>query len=237
MKSIWSLRGPAALAVSAAMLVSGVAAASASADAPEYTPAGNTFILHGGAARFEGGPEVACERVEGAMTLESWWNWRDTLTFTGCKLASIAKCWSEGAKAGEISTTGNILQLVYLRGGKEVGVIFNYDSEPGHAQTWFTFSCGPKTDPLVTDTVRGSVIAKLTPVDTLTKTFTLELKASKEKQEITEYESLENHNEPGTGELLKAGLENSANDASYKGLALTISPLEIAMEYEGEIIN
>jgi hypothetical protein len=209
----------------------GVAAASASANLPEYIGSQPySFSLKGGEVTLatEKGIPVTCKSVSGSVTLKFWNKFSAGVVFKECSAPLSGKCSSAGAAAGEIRANTATLFLVYLsRSAHEAALLFNWQ-ESGKAETFATFNCEKHVSEVV---VRGNFLAKVTPVNSLTKVFTLSLKGSNGKPELTKYEyQVQGGYEKGT-----AALEESANKAAFAPADLNAVSLEIPMEVSGEI--
>lgn len=179
------LAGLAALAVMAI-----VGAGTASASQPKAEPEGGTFPVEfsgtGGAGKLETVAEgtkvrtVNCEGNKSSGKISSATSATNvSVKFTGCtatgpfgiKLA----CTSPGAASGEIVTSTLKGTLFYIKAGSsEVGI----DLEPASGTQFAEFTCGGVQKIVVT----GSVVGKLTPVNTLTNTFTLSFTQTAGKQ-------------------------------------------------------
>lgn len=183
------------LAVAAVLALSAVAASGASAALPEFTgpfPKAFTSTSGKGTLETKAGRKVTCEadtntgKITGAKSDEA------TVKFTGCKIEKTGvtlTCTSPGAKEGEI-VVEVLSTLVYIKEAapKEVGIVL----KPKTGTTFVTFKCvGKSIFGTVEEsvTVRGEVIGVITPINTLTSTFTLAFKQTKGVQEPTEYEN------------------------------------------------
>lgn len=149
------------------------------------------------------------------------------IVFKECKFSPVEKtCTTTGAAAGEIVATKNMpWQLFYtVKASKEVAMVFNYESP---STTFAAFACGLG---VTSDTVRGAVIAKITPINTKTTKFTLSLKGSKGAQELTKYEN-------ASGEMVTATLENSLNGGAFANADLNATSLELIAAKENSILG
>ncbi|MCW3056336.1 MAG: hypothetical protein JWO21_305, partial [Solirubrobacterales bacterium] len=175
------------LTLVAVLAVSAVAVASASAALPEFTVFPNKATGSGGAGTLETlkGEKVTCtaekdkSEINGAKTVKGV-----VVTFTGCKESVFkANCNSAGAAAGEIVTNELSGEIGYVnKATKAVGL----DLKPV-GELFAEFNC---TGGLLKLKVKGSVIGKLSPVNTATKEFKLEFKlAGVGKQEIEKFET------------------------------------------------
>jgi len=103
----------------------------------------------------------------------------EQITLTGCESSGI-KCSSVGQAEGTIVTATLKSVLGYInKAKKEVGVDLEGISSPVFAE----FNCGP-----VSVVISGSVIAKVTPVNKMTTTYSELFAASKGKQKIEKFE-------------------------------------------------
>jgi len=176
----FKLLGWAVLAAVLGMALIGVSGASASE--PTVTTEG------GGAATFtskgttgvtlEVVPEGTTTRVVSCTASSGGGEFNTTTTekfgkmvFTGCTATGPfgkALTCSSGSTGGEIATVALKATVSYLKmGDPEAGLVL----EPESGTTIATFSCGS----VESITVKGAFIGKITPVNTLTKTFNLKL--------------------------------------------------------------
>jgi hypothetical protein len=114
--------------------------------------------------------------------------------FKGCGTPNGTQCHTLGAPEGEIKTETLPVELVYTSKAKhEAALDLNYEEPteafppPPHKQlaTWYCkslFESGPYG-------IRGSILAPITPVNTLTNTFKLKLTEKEHKQTPTTYET------------------------------------------------
>lgn len=184
------LAGLAALAVMAI-----VGAGTASASQPKAEPEGGTFPVSfsgsGGAGKLETVAEggvvrtVECEKNTSSGEINSATTVKSVhVNFTGCKASgpfgSKVSCTSPGASSGEIVTATLKGELVYIKAGSsEAGI----DLKPESGTQFAEFTCGGIQKIAVT----GSVIGKLTPVNTNTNSFTLTFSQSAGKQSPESY--------------------------------------------------
>jgi hypothetical protein len=208
------------LLLTVALATAGIAAASASAALPEleYTlPL--TLKYAGGEATFERstGEPVHCKTVGGGGEPKGPKEFTSKLEMKECtiKVAGItAKCTSAGLLAGEIVTKSMSVRLVYLsKAAHEAGLVYDYG---GKNATIASFKCGGG----INVALRGELIGKVTPVNTITTSLTLSVKGSKGVQELTKYE-----NEAGqqmTASPFEEGVNESfaAGDANMTGLSI-----------------
>jgi hypothetical protein len=221
----------AALALVAAVAVSVATATAASAALPEFSKAirgttGDpvTFTLKGGIAQLNV-PNVenfSCGSSTGTGSITGAKSGTAKLTFHECGSA-LRRCQSPGAESGTIVTETLPFALVYTEKepAKKVAIDFNRKGEK-----LVTFSCG-----LNKWTVRHAILAPVTPINTLTKTFTTAFTVSNGLQTPTE-----NYNEELTG-VEKSFPEISFNEGAYKaGFGLSSSIVLENMKQEGELL-
>lgn len=156
--------------------------------------------------------------------------------FTGCVAKKIGPpsepdltCTTDGAEAGEIWSEEEIeAELVYLDQSKhEVAMLLN----PGGGK-YMEFECGSTTIEAI-----GSFLAPVTPVNTLTDSFTAVLKRGNGNSQIpTEYEDLNGVKHQAIPMAIVEG--EPAPDTSGVGLTFTIAtsvPLEIKSVNAAEV--
>jgi hypothetical protein len=181
MKQIKML-GLAALAAMAVMAL--VGAGTASASQPKAEPEGGTFPVSftgsGGAGTLETVSEsgkvrtVTCTgntssgEVNSATTVK-----KVNVKFTGCTTSGPFgnnwTCTSSGAASGEVVTVALKGTLYYVKAGSsESGILL----EPESGSTFASFTC-KGIFLSETLTVSGAVVGKLTPLNSLTSSFTL----------------------------------------------------------------
>ncbi|HTA14843.1 MAG TPA: hypothetical protein VK781_08305 [Solirubrobacteraceae bacterium] len=222
MRSVFTGRRRHSLGIAlATMLTIGViAAASASAAFPEYSPLGrNSFTLTSGEMTFEqmgGLTGIHCKKASGGFVLLNVKEFKGNIAFKECSALAAGSCASEGAAEGEIVAPNVPLRLEYLsKATHEVAIILNYNSS-GEAGALTSFKC--KTA-LTKATVRGPLVAKLTPINTLTTNYTFGLKGSGGLQELIEYEK-------EGGSKVTAFPEMTINGGAYKAADLNAINLE-----------
>jgi uncharacterized low-complexity protein len=163
------------MALVAVLAMSAVAVAIASAAAPEFSPATNSGTSKSATATFTEEGEVfsiKCTSNTGTSTITSAKAGTFEESFKNCKAASIETCTTTGQASGTIVSKGTFA-LGFIK-GTEVGLKFS--PEPTE------FKCSTNTVK-----VTGCAAAPITPINTKTKTFTVELKG-KTKQEPAEFE-------------------------------------------------
>jgi len=165
-----------------------VATASASATTPEFSfelPESVTYS--GGQITFEGAKNISvkCETIVGTTSVTGFKQFSSALTLKGCNASLFgipAKCSSAGAAEGEVVANTVNARLEYIsKAAHEVALILN---SGGKNSTIATFKCGSETE-----VIRGEVIARITPVKTLTTKFPLAFSGAKGVQELTQYEN------------------------------------------------
>lgn len=170
-------------AVAALAVMATIGAAAASASQPKVEPEGGTFPVtftgSGGAGKLETTPEGAEKKVRTVNCTENTSSGevnsattvkKVAVTFKGCTATGPfgikLNCTTAGKAAGEIVTTTLKGTLVYIKSGSsEAGILL----EPESGTTFAEFTCGG----VQKLTVTGSLVGKLTPVNTLTNAFTL----------------------------------------------------------------
>jgi hypothetical protein len=184
------------LALVAILAVGALMAASASANQPKAEPEGGTFPVTfsgtGGAGKLqtvaEGSKsrEINCSGNSSTGEVNSGTTVKNAkVKFTGCTATGPfgvkLSCNSSGAASGEIVTAVLKGKLVYLKAtGSEAGI--DLETETAGAKL-VEITCGGIQKLAVT----GSVIGKLTPVNSLTKTYTLTFAQSAGHQAFENY--------------------------------------------------
>jgi hypothetical protein len=193
------IAGKLGVALVLAVTTAGVAAGSAAATLPEYVLSSPAKIFpSGGAMTLETvAPEelftrsVTCSGTSGEMEGEGLHlkEWTGTLQFWGCTEVGMGgTCTTPGAASGHIKTSIQGWRLFYLsKATHEVGVVFNYKSS-GEVATFETFTC-VVTGIAQQFAVRGTALAKITPVNKKTNKFTVSLTGSKGIPTLKEYET------------------------------------------------
>jgi hypothetical protein len=176
----------------ATLAFTALAAASASAALPEFTgsyPNAITFSSSG-AVTMEGetSPRLTCEGAIGRGTITGAKTLTATLTFKHCTDAVHEPCTSAKAEFEEVQTEALKSSLAYIsKSKKEVGIVLN-QHETGEP-TFATFSCREGNHEPIQVTVRDAVVAHITALNTKTKTYTVNLKASGGQQSPGYYEN------------------------------------------------
>lgn len=162
-------------------------AGTASASQPKAEPEGGAFPVSFSGSGGEGTLETVAEGTKvRTVTCTSNTSSGEVNSATTAKNVKVIfkGCTTKGPfgtlNCGEIKTVALRGTLFYLvAGSSEVGI----DLEPESGTTFATFTCGG----IETLTVKGSVIGKLTPVNSLTKSFTLTFSQKSGKQEPETY--------------------------------------------------
>jgi hypothetical protein len=124
-------------------------------------------------------------------------------TFKGCKsVAGKGACQSSGAKPGEIVADGLTGGLGFIQDERtESGLLVSVGVDLGREPSLLSASCNGVSEELV---VKGSVIAPISKIDGMTRTFSLPYAASAGKQSPEQFEGSPNDTLTGT---LGAGTE------------------------------
>jgi hypothetical protein len=219
----------AALALCAALCALGaIASASASALRPEYGVWPNKITqFNGGEVKLEtvgGKVSVACKSSQNSAEATTFKSGTAQLSFRECKSSLGTACKSTNTSvSGEIKSSNMKWTLVYLsKATHEVATLFQ-GGESGSA--WTTFGCGLGSN----STLRGSALAKMTPVNTKSASFTLTLQGSHGKQEFTQYET-------ESGEKATAALELNWGSGGLEAADVNVAGLTQVWETENEIL-
>lgn len=219
------------VALAAMLTIGAIAATSASAAFPEYAPLSpNAFTLTSGEMIFEqsgGLTGIHCKKANGAFSLIDVKEFKGSIAFKECSALLAGSCASEGAAEGEIIAPNVPLRLEYLsKASHEVGIILNYKSS-GEAVALTSFKCKKL---LTKATLRGPLVAKMTPINTLTRNYTFGLKGSGGLQELIEYEK-------EGGSKVTAFPEMTINGGAYKAADLNAENLEFQGNNSFEIVG
>jgi hypothetical protein len=178
----------------------------------------NKFTGTGNASKLEtvGGARIKCV----ALTSAGEWTGAKTATmiarFTGCQLVSSKQaCQSSGASGGEIVTSALTGSLGFIKDtfheGPEVSVGVDFKDGPAIASA----ECGGPQPTTVT--ISGSVIAPVTPIDTMATKSTVKAKAAGGVQSAAAFEG-------GPQDTLVASLQSgSTKTTEQAGLTTTIA--------------
>jgi hypothetical protein len=187
------MRGKIKYLVAASLAVSAmwaVAAASASAAAPEFAPESGTFPINftstSGASTLEttGGETVTCESSTGEGSITGEKASKVKFHFKGCTSTFFGlpvSCKSSGAEAKEI-VTKELSGELGISSADKTKVVNDLKGE-GEGQVVAEFECGEKNTVKVT----GSVIAELPATETFVHETEMVLKQSKGINEFTSF--------------------------------------------------
>jgi hypothetical protein len=143
------------------------------------------FTTTGGSVKFEttSGTNYGCSTSSGKGEFLTAKTATITLTFKGCSDNGF-KCTSEGAEAGTIATASLPVELVYLSKEKhEAGLVVNY-----HGTSLAKWRCEGGVSSAGID---ESIVVPITPVNTSTKSFTIDFAGKSGIQQPSWYESAE----------------------------------------------
>jgi hypothetical protein len=147
----------------------------------------------------------------------------NSIIYTGCKSASFGvECKTAGAAAGEITTLALLGLLGYTnKTAKEVGLLFELDG--GNGTHFASFQC--ETFPKEKLTVTGTVICKISPVNTLTptKNYHLLCKQTNGVQEPLSFDGL------GTKDTLMTKGEGLLNFNEQSGVSALSDVLTLTL--------
>jgi|SwirhisoilCB2_FD_contig_31_29197360_length_733_multi_3_in_0_out_0_1 hypothetical protein len=206
------------LAVVAALAISALGVASASAAQPTYLPGSGTLSAKSNAASTlatVGGNTVVCPTVEGTITIGSTTTGSFDLLFLGCESAGFIKAKCTGLSdttSGSVLATGNFRTGRITAGGTPVEV---------STVNAVHFSCS-----IVLVTVTGSLACPVTPTNKKVKTtehYTVKCEvAGGGKPKIA---SVENAAETGTEAVgLKSSINEGAAEESSEAATLEATP-------------
>jgi hypothetical protein len=199
-------------------LLGTVASASALAAAlPEFSTE-TGFTESAGKSIFEtaGGVKVTCVASSTTTTVSSKKAGTFHMAFEGCEETALkAKCNSSGDSAGVILLVGE-WQLVPST--KETALLLLTLTSEVHVE------CGK----LFSATVKGTTLAPIAPINTLTTKYKLTIKETKGKPELTEYEN-------DGGEKVKTQLLASVNGGAYGEMAIEAIEPKLTTTEETEI--
>lgn len=164
----------------------------------EAVATGTKFTSSSGVATLEGksGSKIVCTSSEDKGEITGSKTDLDTVTFSKCEEPVHAvSCQNSGGTAGVIKTSELDTELGYINEAKkEVGVSFKGlgAEHNAHGKTSAAFECGGGGLGPNTIYVTGSVIGRNTPVNMLTKKFTLALNkgVGAGTQEVEKFESV-----------------------------------------------
>jgi len=152
--------------------------------------ASKTFTGASGKTTLEtvGKANVSCSGSTAAGEYTGTKTVSETVTLTGCVLATAKKeqCQSAGAGAGEIVTSPLQGTLGFITNQvKEEGLVVSVGLDLAHAPSLLTAECGSSKQSVV---VGGSVIAPITSLEKMALTSTLKYKATKGVQAPEQFE-------------------------------------------------
>jgi hypothetical protein len=222
------------LALVAVLAFGVVASASASAALPEFSSSKYPVkfeITGGGSVRLEDAiePQGSCTKVAivggeitGAKTAKASY-----LRLSECiSWVNDTNCESAGASPGEIKTGPLTIAPVYIsKSKKEVALDLNYEEKRGTPPSSFVkFECGSAIYPVL-----GSVLTKITAINTKASSFTISLKSNAAgRQEPWQFENEKGEKVSAFPELeLRAGNLNFAFEASSNLTFTTAREMEI----------
>jgi hypothetical protein len=205
-----------------ALLVVGGIAPAASAEKPEWSPAEkNAFTSSGGKAVIEqkaGTARIACEKSGGTGELINFKEGTFTELFEGCNAPLSGSCTGlTNSTLGSISLHSS-WKLGYTDAAKtHVGLAFKLVE--------MHFEC-QKTIALVT--LRGAVVASLTPINERSKTLNIKLAESKGVNELVEILNAANNAFEGSaleseingGSSAQTGIETSLTFTFTKEISI-----------------
>lgn len=227
------------------LIASSVAVSSASAETfkPEvYLYEVSTFLNLGGETSLETAHStVTCEHQGGSLERDGTpWGFSGTAEYYGCKqhkeingVKVTGPCNTSGAGQEVIKTNNMEAKLFDIsKANKEVGLVLNYQSS-GEVTTFATFTCtvlgiGEKF------TLRGTALAKATPVNVKTESLYFTLSGSKGVPALNQYQNYSGVNvttaletQRGTGLWEGTSLNNSASPLHFlysKGAVAELRP-------------
>lgn len=223
------------LCLAVAFVMSAVAVATASATTPEFRFAAGSKVFSSvsgpGTLQQKSGATVKCTsdsdtgEIEGASGSKKARN--VVVTFKGCTstiLTEVYKCKTATRNEEEIRTNNLEGELGYIKGiaPREVGLLLKPEAP---ATLYAEFECLKTGKPTVAIKVRGSIIGKIGPLNTLvepsgtTKFFTLEYKkgANAGEPSVKKFENLPENKLETSVSIVNAGaFEESALAAEDK---------------------
>ncbi len=223
------------------LVVASVAVASASAETskPEvHLESAGTFTSSGGAISIETAHStVNCEHVDGTLQGDGTpWGFDGEVQFNKCRQIKefngtkvSGPCNTSGAGTEVILTKPLEAKLFDIsKANKEVGLVFNYQSS-GEVSTFATFTC------LVVGvsekfTLRGTALAKLTPVGVKTQSIYSTLTGSKGVPGLNQYENY-------SGVKVTTALETQRGTGSWEGTSLNNSSSPLQFLYAGTTVE
>jgi hypothetical protein len=197
---------------------------------PSFQSGGGT-TFSGGAMTLQtaGGSAVSCKAITGLGRLSSAKEGKTTLQMTGCTGPEGTTC--SNAKTGEIETKELKSQLAYTypaketAEGRQTGLVLS----PASGEVFAEVTCKVSIIK-VSIVIKGAVIAVVTPLGKAEQTANLTLKASRSKQEVSEYET------EGAGKVA-ASLTTSVSGSAYEESGLEESSPALSFNGAEEAIN
>jgi hypothetical protein len=220
------IAGKLALILALALVAGGGAAASASAASPHYVmesagpidgPSGGTVTLENSANALQ----VKCKTTNGGKMwpgdIYTFYFHEVVINFSECTTNVGGTCTTAGSAAGVITTNNMNMTLFYIaKATREVGLVVN-DKSSSEQLTLTTFAC-KVSGAEIKFTVRGTALAKVSPVNTKTTTFTMALTGSKGVPTLTEYEE-------ESGKKATTKLEVEEGSGAWKAADLNFASL------------
>jgi hypothetical protein len=144
-----------------------------------------------------------------------------SFTLSGCASAALqSSCQSSSASGGEIRTTPLVGELGFIKDNEPLTPAVGIDFKPESGAYVTKFQCGG-----LEETVAGSVIGSVTPIDKMTALSTLKFKAAKGLQVPQQFEELPKDTLTTT---LVSGSGTSVEQSGLTGK--TVSTLEELIE-------
>jgi hypothetical protein len=171
----------------------------------KFTSTGSKTTLEG-----VGGAKVECKKSKGAGEYTGAKTLTDTITLTGCSLASSHQsCQSTGASAGEVKTNqlSGTLGFIEDKSGPSDELLVSVGVDLSNGTALAAAECGGQVEPL---TVTGSVIGSIGKLDKMTEALTLTNTQSSGKQSPEAFEEASN-------DTLSATLGSGAEQAGLAG--------------------
>jgi hypothetical protein len=205
--------------VASGLALNMIASASAAAALPEFLGSlPNKFIGTTGEDRLETTSAVllVCKDATIAGEITAGKTGTFDMDPKECRTPLGGNCHTVGDASGVILLSGKV-ELAYIKKTtKDVGIVFVINQVD-------IVCTGMGSFELLT---RGGIVTLITPINTKTKHFTLNIKQAKGKQEYTEYEN-------EAGEIKRTFLEESLGGAfTQEGLEAAESKLESEKELE-----
>jgi PPE-repeat protein len=205
-------------AITAIVALSAIASTMATAALPEFLPTGLKFTGFGGKGTLavSGGNTLECSSGTASGTITGPKTGTATLDLHTCKIFGLVGSHSLGDAENVILVSGSSTLCYLSKAKKEVGMIITPTGEV-HVEA-------PSAGALAE--VEGSMIGRLTPVDTTTLRFEIILKQSEGKQELLKCEGLEG----------ETHLSTSENEGEFKPSAIGVTDAGGLLGKEGDIL-